>query len=247
MFVEERKQKILNIMRKKNNRITVNYLCVKLFASAATIRRDLKDLEIRQLIKRTYGGAILCNESINEDPLLFREMQNYYAKKIISNIAIKHVHDGMTIFLDSSSTVFILAENFKKFNNLKVITNSLKTTMLLSDYQNIKLLSTGGILRENSKSLIGLSAREFVSRYNADLCFMSCRGVTILNGASESNEDEYYVKKQYMQNCKKIILMFDTSKLNKDFICKLAPLNHFNEIITEDKLINKNLNKYTKG
>ncbi|HHV32642.1 DeoR/GlpR family DNA-binding transcription regulator [Caproiciproducens sp. LBM24188] len=245
MIAYERKKQILELMRQNNRVVTVDQLCESLFASGATIRRDLKDLEESKLIHRTHGGAVLVEGSTSEDPLAFRETQNSVKKQVIADLAIRHVRDGMTIFLDSSSTVNTLAKGLEKFNNLKVITNGLKSALLLSEFKNVKVLCTGGSLRENSKSLVGLAAKEFISRYNADLAFLSCRGFSVENGASEASEDECYVKTQYLANSKKAILMCDTSKMNLDFMCRLAPLSEFYEVITEKKEINDLCNQYT--
>ena len=245
MLAYERKQQILELMRKNNRVVTVDQLCRSIFASGATIRRDLKDLEDNKLIHRTHGGAVLVEGSTSEDPLAFRETQNSMKKQIIADLALRHIRDGMTIFLDSSSTVYFLAKELDRFNSLKVITNGIKTAMLLSDFKNITMMCTGGSLRENSKSLVGLAAKDFISRYNADLAFMSCRGISVKNGASEASEGEYYVKKQFITNSKKTILMFDTSKMDRDFLCKLAPLSDFYEIITEKKETNDLCNQYT--
>lgn len=245
MLAYERKKQILELMRQNNRVVTVDQLCSGLFASGATIRRDLKELEESKLIHRTHGGAVLVEGSTSEDPLAFRESQNSMKKQIIADLAVRHVRDGMTVFLDSSSTVNILAKSLDKFNNVKVITNGLKTAMLLSEFKNITVMCTGGALRENSKSLVGLAAKEFISRYNADLAFLSCRGFSVENGASEASEDEYYVKSQYLSNSKKAILMCDTSKMNLDFLCKLAPLSEFYEVITEKKEVTDLCNQYT--
>lgn len=245
MLAYERKKQILELMRQNNRVVTVDQLCAGLFASGATIRRDLKELEESKLIHRTHGGAVLVEGSTSEDPLAFRESQNSIKKQVIADIALRHIRDGMTIFLDSSSTVNTLAKRLDKFNNVKVITNGLKTAMLLSDFKNITVMCTGGALRENSKSLVGLSAKEFISRYNADLAFLSCRGFSVENGASEASEDEYYVKSQYLANSKRAVLMCDTSKMGHDFLCKLAPLSEFYEVITEKKEVNDVCNQYT--
>jgi DeoR/GlpR family transcriptional regulator of sugar metabolism len=245
MLAYERKQQILEIMRDNNPVVTVDQLCSSIFASGATIRRDLKDLENSKLIRRTHGGAILVEGNTSEDPLSFRENQNSIKKQIIADAALCYVQDGMTIFLDSSSTVYTLAKELEKFNNLKVITNGIKTAMLLSDFKNLAVMCTGGTLRENSKSLVGLAAKDFISRLNADIAFMSCRGFSVENGVSEASEDEFQVKRQYILNSKKAILMCDTSKMNADFLCRLAPLSDFYEIITEKKEVNDLCNQYT--
>ena len=243
MLAYERKQQILALMRKNNRVATVDQLCAALFASGATIRRDLKDLEENKLVYRTHGGAVLVEGSSTEDPLAFRENQNSVRKQVIADLAIQYIRDGMTLFLDSSTTVSMLAKKLGKFNDLTIITNGLKTALLLSDLPDIRLMCTGGTMRGNSKSLVGLCAKDFASHYNADLAFMSCRGFSVGDGASE---EEFYVKRQFIDNSKKAILMSDTSKFNLDFICKLAPLSDFYEVITEKKEISDLCNQYAK-
>lgn len=108
MLAYERKQQILDYMRERGRVVTVEQLCAAVFASGATVRRDLRELEESKLIRRTRGGAILVEGSTSEDPLAFRENQNAMKKQIIADMASRHISDGMTLFLDSSSTVFAL-------------------------------------------------------------------------------------------------------------------------------------------
>ncbi len=245
MFMEERKQEILNILKEKGNSVTVKELCRTLYASGATIRRDLKDLELKNLIRRTHGGAILTDESVNEDPLAFREMHAYIEKQKIAQMATQHISDGMTLFLDSSTTVYTLALELKNFNNIKVITNGLKTAVSLSEFRGVKVYCTGGFLKDNHKSLVGVSALDFISRYHADVSFLSCRGFKRDIGATDSSEEEYYIKNKFIENSNKAILLFDTSKMNQSFMCKLGSPQTFNYIITENGGLNLELNKLT--
>lgn len=246
MLAQERKEQILEILRNHNKFVSVEAICASVFASGATIRRDLRELEEMKLIRRTRGGAVLVEGGTSEDPLAIREGRNSMKKQIIADQALRYVQDGMTLFLDSSSTVFTLARELGRFNNLRAVTNGLKTALLLSDFKNVQVTCTGGALRENSKSLVGLSACETVKRFNADLAFLSCRGFSVGCGASEASEDEYYVKRQFLSNSKKAILLCDLSKMNVDFSCRLAPLSDFYEIITEKKDVNDFCNQYTK-
>ena len=246
MLAYERKQQILDYMRARGRVVTVEQLCAAVFASGATVRRDLRELEESKLIRRTRGGAILVEGSTSEDPLAFRENQNAMKKQIIADMASRHISDGMTLFLDSSSTVFALARTLDRFTNIKVITNGLKTSLLLSEFKNVKVFCTGGTLRENSKSLVGETACSYIDRFNADIAFMSCRGFSIERGVSEASEEEAAVKRRYLANCKKSILLCDLSKMNVDFLCKLAALSDYYEVITERKETNDLCNQYTQ-
>ena len=57
LFAEERKNKILDLL-KENNKLIVPELCDYFNVSPATIRNDLRELGNAGLLKRTHGGAI---------------------------------------------------------------------------------------------------------------------------------------------------------------------------------------------
>ena len=239
----DRKDVILELLRNHSRFVTVEQLSEKLFVSGATIRRDLAELEKSKLIQRTRGGAILLESISTEAPMVLRETRNEMQKQIIATIARDYIKDGMTIFMDSSSTIFTLARNLSHLNNLTVITNNLKIAWLLSGHKGVSLLCTGGILKERSMSFFGPSAVQFVSRLNADAAFMSAMGFSFENGSSDASEEDYNIKCAFLQNSKKKYLLADTSKKDKDFMYRTSPLSGYSRVITESHLLNERLNE----
>jgi DeoR/GlpR family transcriptional regulator of sugar metabolism len=86
---------------------------------------------------------------------------------------------------------------------------------------------------------VGINTIEYLSQYRADIAFMSCRGFGIHIGAMEASEDEYHIKKLFMQNSKSSFLLCDSSKKDQEYLCKIAPLAHFTGVITEKQDLNK--------
>lgn len=243
MATSNRKELILEYMRQHNRFVTVEQLAGLLYVSGATIRRDLTELEASRLIRRTRGGAILVEGIGNEVPVDLRENSNVMQKQVIAAAARRHLRDGMTLFMDSSSTVLALARIMDGFSNLQVITCGVKTTMVLSDFSGVQVRCTGGRLRENSKSLVGQAAIGYAAQYTADLSVLSCRGFSLENGASEASEEEFEIKRQFMKNSKKAILLVDSSKMDIDYMCRLAPLSRFEDVITERRELNELIRK----
>lgn len=241
MAINNRAEAILEYLRNNNRFVTVEQLSDVLFVSGATIRRDLSDLEASRLIRRVRGGAILIAGRTGDDPLDFRENQNVMQKQVIAGLALAYIKEGMTLFMDSSSTVCTLARRLDGFSSLRVITNGIKTANLLSDYKGISVMCSGGTVRENSKSLVGMSAIEYLSRFNADIAFLSCRGFSTENGATDASEDEYQIKRVYLANAKESILLCDSSKKDQEFLCRTAPLSRFAHVLTENRELNKQL------
>ncbi len=99
----ERRQQILDLIKKRKS-ITVAHLSKTFYVSEATIRRDLNKLEKENLIKRSYGGAVLVDGLNAEIPLSVRVSEQKSAKDIIGKLASQLVKDGDIIIVDSSST-----------------------------------------------------------------------------------------------------------------------------------------------
>ncbi|MDR3225513.1 MAG: DeoR/GlpR family DNA-binding transcription regulator [Clostridiales Family XIII bacterium] len=233
-----RKEMILDLLRNYSHFVTVEQLSEQLFVSGATIRRDLQELADSGLIQRTRGGAILTESISTEAPMVLRESRNEMQKQIIATISKNHIKEGMTLFMDSSTTVFMLARNIDRFGNLRIITNNLKIIWLLSERKGIDIICTGGTLRESSLSFFGENALKYAAEMNADAAFLSCQGFSVTNGSSDAREEESYLKREFLANSKNRYLLFDTSKMDKEYLFRTAPANAFTKIITESNDVN---------
>lgn len=117
------------------------------------------------LIRRTYGGAVLLEGNAVESPYLLRESENLEAKLAMAAAAARLIKNGDTLFLDSSSTVMQLCRHLSGFDGITVITNGIKTAMLLAETAKTTVYIAGGQLRKNSRSVVGVAAKEFSTRF----------------------------------------------------------------------------------
>lgn len=85
--------------------------------------------------------------------------------------------NGYVIMLDASTTAFHLLPHLAEFKNILVITNGAKTAFE-SASMGIKTICTGGEMALESFSYIGPDAESVLNKYNADVAFFSCRGVS---------------------------------------------------------------------
>lgn len=232
MIPSERIEHILNFLNTKNFASTTE-LAKKMYVSEPTIRRDLIELEKQRLVIRTHGGATLAKETSFENSYLMRENKNIDKKNNLTELAATFINDGYTIFLDSSSTVNTIIPYISCFKDITVITNGLKNAMDLSEYPRINTIIIGGTIFQNSTSVIGGKALNFVSDYNVDICLVSCRGADKY-GIYEANEPQALIKQKMLANSKKRILLIDSSKVNNKYFHFLANYSMFDYIITDD-------------
>lgn len=57
-----------------------------------------------------------------------------------------------------------------------MVTNGITAAHVLGE-MNIKVYVPGGLLINNSSVLVGSDAEAFIDRLNADICFISCKGL----------------------------------------------------------------------
>lgn len=238
MLPLQRQNDILEILSKQHV-ASVEDLCKQLYSSGATIRRDLKKLEADGLIKRTHGGAASIESTTSEFPLALRESENMEQKDMIAQKALRYIRNGQTIFLDSSSTVCRLARYLKNYSDITVVTNGIRVADILADYKGVKVYCAGGMVRQNAKSIVGSAACEFISHFHADLAFMSSRGIDLTIGATVPSEDEANIKRAFINSTKRPILLFDSSKLDTQYFCRICHLNQFWQLICDIELPKK--------
>ena len=175
MLPLQRQNDILRLLE-QNKEMTVKELCATLYYSPATVRRDLKELEQRGLLKRSFGGAVLTESYAEQLPLAIRATKNIAAKKHICAKAAEWVREGETIFLDASSTTYFIAPHLKSISDLTVITNNPHLSVVLSELK-IHNFCTGGEMLNDSIALVGSDAERFIYGIHAHKCFFSARGL----------------------------------------------------------------------
>lgn len=231
MLEYERLHQIVEYLREKQT-ATVKNLSARLFASEATIRRDLNELERRGLVKRLHGGAVLIDSANSELPLYVREQQNVEAKRVIAGKAAQELEDGQVIFLDASSTAMFLIKYFEEHENLTIITNGLKTATELSTL-NHKVYCTGGLMLHNSAAYVGDYTVDFVRHFNADLFFFSSRGLSDDGKITDASSEETHVRKVMFEQSRRHIFLCDHSKFGKTYCYNLCTLAQVDSYITD--------------
>ncbi len=227
----ERRRKIMDKLN-QDRKIYVSDLSKLFNVTEETIRRDLEKLENQDLLRRSYGGAVL-NEHTSEDlSFVKRTTINSADKEAIAQKAASLIQDGDTIMVDSSTTCLALLQHLKQKKDLTIITNSIR---LVNDFVNspFTMISSGGTLRAHSFALTGVAACATLKKYYVDLAIISCKGIDQEKGLMESNEEESEIKQIMIQQSKKSILLADHSKFDKTAFIRTCDFADLNCIVTD--------------
>ncbi len=239
MLAEERRQKIINILKEKEF-LRAEELADMCNVSRITIIRDIKLLKEAQKIKKIHGGISILDSAKNNFETRFeiRIRDNYSKKLDIASKALKHISDNQTIFLDSSSTVFVLAsEIFKKeMSQSNFITNSPSIIVDALNHPQAGLICTGGELKQEFNIFGGDWVIEFLQNINLDAAFVSAAGVSENGTITTNNKDLAGILKKVFSKAKTINLLIDSSKFFKKGMLDIAKLQDCHRIITDNEI-----------
>ena len=249
MFTEERHKYILDLLD-RNGKIFVKDLSKEFKVSESMIRKDLKVLEKKNLLRRTYGGAInIDNTAINIKSFNNRISENIDLKNIIVQKAFNELDDNDTIFLDSSTTSFMIAKLIVENNKqLTIITNMFEIASLITPNIITKFIFIGGDYNSYVGGSIGSHAIEQINNYRCNKSFLGCTGIDLRDGTiSTSLSEDAATKKAITNISDKLFLVTLNEKFKKNGSFKFSNLFDFYGIITEqlpDESITLNLKEY---
>lgn len=235
MLAIERRHDILERLQREK-RVVVSELSKLYGVSEETVRRDLEKLENDGYVIKSYGGAVL-NENTNTDmPLNIRKKTNVLGKQKIAELLKEMVQDGESLILDSSSTALFIAKALKEEKkNLTVITNSIEIIIELFDVQDWRVLSTGGLAMEGSFALVGPQTDEVLKLYHVDKACISCKGLHMNNGITDSNQLHAQNKKTMLERADKAIVAVDQSKFGNTAFTKISGFQGISLVVTDEK------------
>ncbi|MFB5759363.1 DeoR/GlpR family DNA-binding transcription regulator [Paenibacillus medicaginis] len=239
MLVAERYEKIVQLVNERGS-IRVSELSSLCEVTEETIRRDLDRLEEAGKLRRSHGGAVSVKDEQPELPFSEREIMHAEEKRRIAEEAVKLIQPNDRILLDASSTAWYMAAKLPDVP-LTVLTNSIRVATELSGKEKIDVLSTGGLLAKRSLSYVGPLAERSLDAYYVDKLFLSCKGVHLTRGVSESNELQARVKQKMVGIADQVILLADTSKFGQQAFTHVMDLKQVDSMITdrgiEDKVL----------
>ena len=203
--------------------VSIDELCEVFGVSKNTIRRDLNELEMRGHITKVYGGVTA--------PI--RSSLNTVDKSLIGRLAAEEVEDGDTIFIDSGTTTLCLLRFLVAKKRITIITHSLGALSEASKYDNLNIISLGGIYSPTTDSFVGLSAIEALSSMRINKAFMGATGVSLTAGMTNTTFLEAEIKRAVVHRADSIYGMADSSKIGREAIVTFCHLKDLTAFITD--------------
>ena len=232
MSYYDREQEILNRLSEVDS-ISVRELASRLFVSEPTVRRDLARLAKKGLVVRTHGGVLSRAGAADEGfAMILREQTQNTAKEIIGRRAASLIKDGSVVMMDGSTSAYSVLPYLAEHKDLIVITNGAKTALALGK-MGIKNFCTGGQMINETMAFVGRHAEEMIAGVHADVLLFSARGLSEDGVFSDSSIEENNLRRAMMKQCKRHIMLLDSSKIGKRYMDVLCRADEVTEIICE--------------
>jgi len=228
----ERQNKILANLQIHQTAL-VSELSKEYSVTEETIRRDLEKLEKRGLIKKTYGGAVFGHDTSMDIPFRNRETGNQEENMYMAKLAVSQISDGETLMLDSSPVSLCTARLLKQRADLTIITNSVEVLMNFAFIKNIKVISTGGLLRKNDYALAGTAAEQVLQNFHVDKAIISCTAIHREYGLTEADEQEAQIKHMMAKSAKQVIALVSSNKFDNVSFVHFLEAGQIHTLITD--------------
>jgi len=201
--------------------------------SRDTIRRDLTMLEERGLLVRTHGGAVARGELVTSVTTLSSRMDAQINAKIrIARQTAALIRDGETIALNGGSTTTYLAAELGERRLLTLVTNNMRIPLAVPERCLRNLYFIGGTWMPGQQVTVGSIGFAHIAGIRADTAII---GVTALSadGFSIGTLEEALASKAMMDLSRRVVLVADHTKFNRDAFALVAPLRAAQVLVTD--------------
>ncbi len=230
MLKEERQLAILKEVE-RHNRILLAHIAEKLDVSIDTARRDVKELDAVNKLKKVHGGAVSLG--FTSLPSINTNIYAQEEKAIIARKAIGLIKNDSVIFIDGGTTCLELVKLIPSSLSFSCFTFSLPVAWHLLEHPNIKVFFIGGEISRESQISVGSYTVHQLAQVRFDYSFIGTGYVDSLHGLTDFDWEIVQTKKAVINASKKTILLCISEKLNSQHQYKTCDINAINTMITE--------------
>ncbi len=218
----------------KQEFVSIDELCSRFNSSKSSIRRDLIELEAKNVLRRVHGGAISLQT--RDDVMDFGHLSTscHEEKLRIGVAAEKLVEDGQTVILGGGSTVVEVARRLSD-RPIQIVTNSLPVAQIFWDSKQAEVILTGGYLYPRLGVQLGPICEKMLAGVSADVLIMGIRGITEA-GISDSNSLIVESLRAMIRAVRKVVIVADHSKFGRDALIRVASLHEIHQVVSDKEL-----------
>ncbi|RZF29780.1 DeoR/GlpR transcriptional regulator [Paraburkholderia sp. UYCP14C] len=227
----QRQKEIVSVARSAG-RVLVDDLARRFDVSAQTIRKDLGELCDGRVLSRVHGGAIIASGVEN----LAYEARRYVAaeeKRAIGVAAAAHIPNNCSLVINIGTTTEEVAAALSEHEGLLVITNNLNVAMQLYKFPGIEVVVAGGAVRKSDGAVVGSTAIDLIRQFKADFAIIGASAIDEEGTLLDYDLREVQVAQAIIENARNVILVADSTKLNRNAPVRIAHIGQVDTFVTD--------------
>lgn len=233
MKPRERRQQIEVIIRNEGS-ASVDGLAARFDVSTETIRRDLSRLAEAGRIMKVHGGArsarLLVEPGMDERAALASTQKDRIGRKLGDAI-----EPGATLFIDTGSTTLAAATTLARIPGLTIVTNSCRLAdALVRAGSDAAIHLLGGRYAGENVQTVGPSVLTQINEFQVDHCVLTVAALAAGIGAMDASYDEAQIARAMLANAQRLIVLADSSKLERRAAFTVCPTERIGLLITDD-------------
>ncbi len=227
MVPAQRRQAILQAVRAGTAH--VSELARAFDVSEMTVRRDLRALAREGKLERVHGGAV---DTVPERPFEEIAQRGQGVKNRIGAAAAALVTDGQTVMIDIGTTTLQVARHLRG-RDVTVVTSSLAVYDELRADPDVELILSGGLVRRNYLSLVGVLAEDSIRQLNVDMAFLGTSGIAPDLSVWDTTMVEVPIKRAMIAAAAEVVLLADAEKFSMNGAVRICGADSLHHIVTD--------------
>lgn len=182
---------------------------------------------------RTHGGARALDTQ-SEIPVRLRNNQHGEAKQLIARRAVEMIPSGpYTLALSGGTTTVEVARALRNRSELTIVTNSLIIAMECAARPRLKVIITGGVVRQRSYEAVGSLSEYTFNAINVATAVLGADGISAARGVTTHDEMEAQTSYAMVTKAQRVIVVADGSKVGQVTFAKMSDLSEIDDFVTD--------------
>ncbi|MGI4850000.1 MAG: DeoR/GlpR family DNA-binding transcription regulator [Janthinobacterium lividum] len=232
---DQRRELILRQLR-KHQVLSVHQLTEMFDCSHMTVRRDIAALEQEGRAYSVPGGVRIASQLRSEPSHQSKVVSELAQKKAMARHAATLLRPNMTVFLDAGTSTLSIVPHIAALSGMTVVTNDFSIVDALAQTKQVDVIHTGGLLDHDNRSSVGGLAAATLRRIVLDIAFISTSSWDLQRGITTPSALKVELKHVAMANATSSVLVASSSKYGTFGMYKIAALEQFDLIISDDGL-----------
>ncbi len=162
-----------------------------------------------------------------------KAVMNLPQKEAIALAALQHLGTAQSILLDGGSTMQVFAQKLRQAMPLTIMTTGLNVAEVLHGASQHRLMLPGGILRPESRSLVGDLVEHSLAQLRFDILFLGADAIDPEFGLSTYNEVEARQNGKMIDVSSRVVVLADSKKFGAPRLHRCCALAQVDLVITD--------------